>query len=54
MNIEKAVQILMNHNKWRRDNATPSRFNMADPTQLGIAIDTIVYYFESKKRNKIQ
>ena len=45
MTTQQAVQILKQHNKWRRNN---SRIPTAhtDPTTLGIAIDTIVEYFK--------
>lgn len=38
MNIEEAIQILKDHNKWRRGADMP----MTDPKILGEAIDCIV------------
>lgn len=48
MNIEKAVLILKRHNKWRRGADIP----MANPTELGIAIDTVVTYAERKLKDE--
>ena len=45
MNIEKAIEILELHNKWRRDNN--SKYEMAEPKELGIAIDTVVSEFKN-------
>lgn len=36
MTIEKAIEILEQHNRWRRGYEVPK----ADPVELGIAIDT--------------
>lgn len=40
--INKAIEILTHHNKWRRDNHVPNQYEMVNPTELGIAIDTAV------------
>ncbi len=48
MDINRAIKILKKHNEWRRDRNVPiseSR-QMESPTALGIAIDTVVEYFE--------
>jgi hypothetical protein len=44
MNIEKAIQILELHNKWRRDN--DGKYEMAEPKELGKAIDLVVSEFK--------
>ena len=40
MTIRQAIEIVELHNKWRRDN--DNKFKMADPKELGIALDTLV------------
>jgi hypothetical protein len=45
MNIEKAVEILELHNKWRRDN--DGKYEMAEPKELGKAIDLVVSEFKN-------
>lgn len=42
MSIKDAMSILIKHNKWRRDNHVPNQYEMVNPTELGIAIDTAV------------
>jgi len=53
MKIKRAIQILKNHNEWRRFNSIDlpkeSDPKMAHPRELGIAIDTVVSHFENKK-----
>ncbi len=50
MTIQEAIQILKEHNKWRRSNEIMPR-PMVNPTELGIAIDTVVnHYTISKKK----
>jgi hypothetical protein len=46
MTIQEAVALLENHNKWRRGDDT---LEMADPKELGIAIDLMVEYFNTKE-----
>jgi len=46
MSISEAVEILDNHNKWRRDQNVPYEVPPVDPKELGIAMDTIIEYFE--------
>ena len=48
MGIKKAIEILETHNKWRRDNE--NIYKMQNPTQLGIAIDTVVEKFKNKTK----
>jgi hypothetical protein len=54
MKLQQAIQILKDHNEWRRFEGTsdaPIELypSMAHPRELGIAIDTVVNHFESKK-----
>ncbi len=44
MKLEKAVQILKKHNKWRRGGD----IKPTNPKELGVAIDTIVNWFDLK------
>ena len=44
MKLKKAFKILARHNKWRRGAEIP----MENPTQLGIAIDTILEKLKPK------
>jgi hypothetical protein len=52
MKIKQAIQILKDHNEWRRfdsiDLPKTSDPKMAQPRELGIAIDTVVKYFETQ------
>ena len=52
MKIKEAIQILKDHNEWRRFNSIDlpktSDPKMAQPRELGIAIDTVVKYFETQ------
>lgn len=49
MTINEAIELLKQHNKWRRGfEKTP----MTNPTDLGIAIDTIVKHYEKQKKNE--
>ena len=54
MKIKQAIQILKDHNEWRRfdgvsDLPIESYPSMSAPRDLGIAIDIVVSHFESKK-----
>ena len=52
MKIKQAIQILKDHNEWRRFNSIDlpktSDPKMAHPRELGIAIDTVVKHFETQ------
>tara|TARA_R110002049_G_C9175744_1_gene562604 strand:- start:6759 stop:7031 length:273 start_codon:yes stop_codon:yes gene_type:complete len=48
MTIQEAIEILEAHNKWRRDRSEEQTLKMADPTKLGIAIDTVVDFHKPK------
>lgn len=45
MNLQQAIKILKRFNKWRRGAV----IEMENPTELGVAIDTILEYFEKQK-----
>ena len=40
--IKEAMNILINHNKWRRDMHVPNQYEMVNPTDLGKAIDVAI------------
>ena len=42
MTLKQAIKIVESHNKWRRDNNTPSKYQMADVKELGIALDVLL------------
>ncbi len=42
MTVEEARDILIQHNKWRRDNGIPNSYTMVNPIELGIAIDVAI------------
>jgi len=42
MELKQAVQILKDHNAWRRDNTSLIPQPMISPKELGIAIDVVV------------
>ena len=49
MKLKEAIQILKDHNLWRRyDGKIGEGPKMAQPRDLGIAIDTVVSHSESK------
>jgi hypothetical protein len=41
MNLEKAIEILEHHNRWRRDESVLNSLEMVNPTELGKAIDLV-------------
>ncbi len=46
MTVQEAIQILKEHNKWRRGNEDiPGQ--MTNPTELGVAIDTVVNHYKN-------
>lgn len=45
MKIKEAIKILKYHNKWRRG----ADMEMTNIKNYGIAIDTVVEYFESEE-----
>lgn len=45
MEVKQAIQILKNHNLWRKGE--DEELQMTDPKKLGIAIDTVVNKFEN-------
>lgn len=42
MTVEEARDILIQHNKWRRDNDIPNSYTAVNPIELGIAIDVAI------------
>ena len=52
MSMKDAMKILIQHNKWRRDNHIPNKYDMVNPTELGkaieIAINTMQYLIDAK------
>jgi hypothetical protein len=42
MTFTEAKEILEHHNLWRRDNHVPNKYEMVNPTELGIAIETAI------------
>lgn len=46
MKIKEAIEILENHNKWRRDSSFPPKIDMVEPKKLGVAIDVIIKHFK--------
>ena len=46
MTLQEAVKLLESHNKWRRGDDT---LEMAEPKDLGKAIDLIVKHFKTKR-----
>jgi len=46
MEIKRATQILKQHNSWRRSDEDHPE--MVNPTELGLAIDAIIKYFEDE------
>ena len=53
MNIDKAIKILELHNKWRRDNNSPSKYNMQNPTEIGKAIDKLISEVEKLRLSDV-
>ena len=47
MEIKKAIHILDQHNKWRKDNNIPTLIKQVDSKELGIAIDKILHILNS-------
>ena len=44
MKIKKAIKILRQHNKYRRDDCVPNSQTMQNPALIGLAIDAICDY----------
>lgn len=49
MQLQKAIEILESHNEWRRDNGENPVHVMADPKELGVAIDTVVNHYKKPR-----
>jgi len=46
MSVKEAMNILIQHNKWRRDNHIPNKYDMVNPTELGKAIEVAISSME--------
>lgn len=44
MNISEAIQVLEEHNKWRKGAEIPQ----LDPVRIGMAIDTIINEYKGE------
>lgn len=53
MTVEEAREILIYHNKWRRDNHVPSKYEMIDPSLLGIAIEVAIDVLSEKVNSQL-
>lgn len=42
MTFTEARNLLAYYNKWRQDDNVPNSYEMPDPKQIGIAIDTAI------------
>lgn len=50
MNDDNARKILIQLNKWRRDNLVPPRHKMPDPKEVGIAIEVAIEKLKPTKK----
>lgn len=46
MTLTDAMNILIRHNKWRRDNHVPNKYEMVNQTELGKAIEIAISSIE--------
>lgn len=51
MSMKDAMEILIKHNKWRRDNHVPNRYEMVNHTELGKAIDRAIEVLDDAINN---
>ena len=42
MTLKQAIKIVESHNKWRRDNNEPPKYQMVDVKELGVALDVLL------------
>ena len=42
MTLKQAIKVVESHNKWRRDKNVPPKTKMANPTELGKALDVLL------------
>jgi len=49
MTIQKAIEVLEQHNRWRRGD---EKIEMAEPKELGIAIEVVVKFVKKTLKNK--
>jgi len=52
MSIKDAMSILIRHNKWRRDNHVPNKYEMVNPTELGKAIEVAINVMDKSLGDK--
>lgn len=50
MDKRTCIDILTQHNAWRRDDHVPNSFQMVNPTELGLAIDFAIQILSDYKR----
>lgn len=50
MDIRTCIDILTQHNAWRRDDKVPNSIPMVNPTELGLAIDFAIQFLSDHKR----
>ena len=50
MNNRTAARILEQLNLWRRDDAIPNRYEMPNPTEIGIAIELAIEALKSSDK----
>ena len=51
MTLKQAIKIVESHNKWRRDNNVPPKTKMVNPTELGEAIDILLFIAKLEAKN---
>lgn len=51
MSMKDAMKILIKHNKWRRDNHVPNKYEMVNPTDLGKAIEVAINALDDMIQN---
>ena len=54
MTIEEALQILKDHNAWRRDNGDTENIVMHNPKVIGEAIDVAIAYMQEHDNEVIE
>lgn len=54
MELSKAIQVLENYNKWRRENTyfnvEPRKLEQPNPTEIGCAIDEVVKHYKQESK----
>lgn len=52
MDLKEVINVLEEHNRWRRDKNVPAKTKMAEPKVLGIAIDTAIKHLNKLINNR--